>query len=194
MRLLAVTACLFGLAFSSNAAARACPWKSPPSPIDAIGELREQTGNAIAFAARPSLQYPSRAWVVRLSRRGFGAGQLEIARLKEDSSCKRYAIEKQWRAELSKDDYEAAAREISAVGMPPADSFSHNDQWRALESVAIDGTGIELRLGAFGWDVKRKQSHHGKGGAEISAAFRKLVEKHVPAAELPTEDWRTRSD
>lgn len=55
----------------------------------------------------------------------------------------------------------------------------------------LDGTGLELRLRTFGWEVRRGLNHYGRTGKELSAIFRALAAKHVPADEMPAEDWST---
>jgi hypothetical protein len=191
MRMLTAAACLFGLVSTGDALAQSCAPQPMPSPLDSMGEA-PAAANIISFGATP-WEYPGRSWAIRLSRRGLGRGALEIMRLKRQMDCNRYDIESRWRTEISKAEYDAVAREVSAVGIPPSDAFANDDPLRGLDGLVLDGTGIELRLTATGWQTRRTMNHYGKGGADISAIFRKLVVKHVPAAEHPAEDWRSRS-
>lgn len=179
-------------ASAQMAAARSpCPPQPLPPALDSIAALPE-TRSAVEFSATPSLDYPGLAWVIRLSRSGYGAGTLEIVRLRRQADCNRYDVEKRWQASLPAEEYRAVVEAAAALGTPPADAFSHNDSMRALEGLALDGTGITLRMRTTGWEVRRQLNHYGRGGAALSAIFHALVSKHVPAAEIPADDWRTR--
>src|SRR3712207_232112 len=77
-----------------HAAAEAAPF--PPQPLppaaETLGPLR--VGRAVTFSATPSLEFPGRAWVVRITPGTAGAGQLEIVRLRRQMDCNRYDIDK----------------------------------------------------------------------------------------------------
>ena len=168
-----------------------CPTQSLPPAIDSLAPV--PAAKVLTFAATPSLEHPGRAWVVHLYRRGLGAGMLEIVRLRRQAECNRYDVEKRWKASLTAEEYQRVMVAVAPLGTPPSDAFTHDDRFRGLEEGGIDGTGIVLRLETTGWNVTRELHHSARTGAMISAFFHALLAKHVSAAELPTDDWRTRS-
>jgi hypothetical protein len=186
-------ALLSGLAWSSGAAAAEipCPRQPMPPAIEAIGDLPVAAG-VISFSATP-WEYPGRAWVFRLSRRG-AAARLEIVVLRRQFTCNRYDIERRWEVAIPTEDYGSIARAIAPWAIPPSDTFTANDGRRGRDGMAIDGTELELRVRAPGWQVIRTLNHYGRSGADLSAVFRALLSRHVPAAELPADDWRTRRE
>jgi hypothetical protein len=130
--------------------------------------------------------------VVRAHRSGPGSATLEIVRLLRQKSCNLYEIEARWDSPLPAAEYRALVRAAARLGTPPGDFFASDDPARDGEGIVLDGTAIELRLQRGGWEARRELNHHGPGGAAVSALFRALVARQVPAAELPAEDWRTR--
>ena len=175
-------------AIGHAAAASPCPPQPMPPAMESLPPLT--ASSSISFAATP-WEYPGRAWVVRASLVGQGGATLEIVRLRRQSDCNRYDVEKRWQAPLPAAEYRALAEAVAPLGTPPAGIFSPGGGIGGDELV-LDGTGIALRLRTFGWQATRELNHYGSGGGAVSALFRALVAKHVPAAELPAEDWRTR--
>jgi len=164
-----------------------CPTAPQPMPpaIEAIDEPAAAS-SVIVFSATP-WEFPGRAWVVRLSRRG-PAATLEIVRLRRRFQCNVYDIERRWDAAIGAREYRSVAEAIRPWATLPA-GFPVNE---GSADLALDGTGLELRVRANGWGVTRTLNHYGTTGARLSAIFRSLVSNHVPMAELPAEDWRTR--
>lgn len=140
----------------------------------------------IAFAATP-WETPGHAWVVRLARRDPFA-TLEIIRLRQRSDCNIYDVDKHWDSAIGPEEYRSVAEAIRPWSTPPG-GFPVNE---GSADIALDGTGLELRVSANGWGVTRTLNHFGRTGPGLSAVFRALVSRHIPAAELPAEDWRTR--
>lgn len=154
-----------------------------PPAVEAIGEPAAAS-SVIVFAATPT---QGRAWVVRLARRG-AAATLEIVRLRRRFECNLYDVERRWDTNVGREEYRSVAQAIRPWATPPA-GFPANE---GSADLALDGTGLELRVSGNGWGVTRTLNHYGRTGARLSAIFRALVSRHVPAAELPAEDWRTR--
>ena len=169
------------------AAPTPCPARPQPLPqaIESIGE-DPQASETIAFAATP-WEHPGRAWVIRLSRRGQAA-RIEIVRLLQRSDCNLYDVE--WRREgaLPFTDYRRVAQAVATWARPPA-GFPLNE---GDPGVALDGTGLILRVRTTGWQVTRALNHYSRSGPGLSAIFRALLARHVLAAELPAADWRRR--
>lgn len=172
------------------AAAASCPRQPLGPALDSVPRLPEGQ-SSVAFSAEPSLEFPGRAWVVRAHRPRPGDATLEIVRLRRRSDCNVYEVETRWQAPLPAADYRALVRSAERVGVPKPDEFSHEDPRRDGEWLVLDGTGIELRLMRSGWETRRTLNHYGEGGAAVSAIFRALVDKHVPADERPREGWRS---
>jgi hypothetical protein len=145
----------------------------------------------IAFAAEPSLQYPGRAWAVRLHRPGGRPAVLEIVQLRRRDDCNVYYPERRWRASVPVAEFDRVARTVMPFAVPRTSDALGGDPMNNIREIGLDGTGITLALSGFGWAAKRQLHHGGADGAEVSALFRALVAKHVPVPDLPTEDWRT---
>jgi hypothetical protein len=169
------------------AAPTPCPARPQPLPvaIESVGEDPPASGT-IAFAATP-WDHPGRAWVIRLSRRG-PAARLEIVRLLQRSDCNMYDVE--WRREgaLPLMEYRRLAQAVAAWARPP-DGFPLKEGDPGL---ALDGTSLILRVRTTGWQLTRALTYSSRSGAGLSAIFRVLLTRHVPAAELPAADWRRR--
>jgi hypothetical protein len=159
-----------------------------PPAIDAIGKL--DTSFAISFSAAPSLSF-GESWVVRLSRKGR-SGTVEIVRLRRRSDCNLYAIERQWKAPISLEEYRAAARAVGRWSVPAPDTFWTNNPRAGEDYVVVDGTMLELRVQTSGWEVRRDLNQFAITGEDLSAIFRAFVTKQVPAEEMPAKDWSTR--
>jgi hypothetical protein len=164
---------LFALMLAAAAAppsTLACPAQPQPMPaaLDSIPPVRD-AAVVVAFAAS-AWEQPERAWVVRLSRRGYsGPASLEVLRLRRRSDCNVYDVENSWRAPMSSQEFEAFAEAAEPFASPPA-TFSGGES--AQEEVVLDGTGIDLRLRGRGWDMRRQLNHFGR----------------------PAQDWRRGSD
>lgn len=167
--------------------ARCAPQPLPPA-IDSAGEppLASET---IEFAATPSLEYPGRAWVVRISRRGATEARIDVLRLRRQSDCNRYDMESRWQAPLRQDEYEAIAARVVPLGIPSSDVFIPSSADESLDLVT-DGTSVDLRLSNLSWRVTRSSNHFGRDGAVISRVFRDLIAQYIPSSNLPAEDWR----
>ncbi|MEG3089368.1 hypothetical protein [Sphingomonas sp. PB4P5] len=166
-----------------------CSEQPLPPAIDSAGEPPTASG-VIEFAATPSLEHPGKAWVMRISRRGDAEAKIDVLRLRRQEYCNRYDIEARWQAPLKQEEYVAIAAGVAPLTVPTPSVFvpSPTDQ---LPEIVMDGTSIDLRLFSHGWQVTRSLNHYSGAGAAISAIFRNLASKYVPASELPTEDWRT---
>lgn len=187
---LIATATLAAQPLATTQTVEPCVRRPMPPAIDSAGTL-PTASDVIEFAATP-WQHPGRAWVVRLSRRGEVEATLEILRLRRQRNCNRYDVESRWRMPLRQEEYSAIVARVVSVGVPASTVIvpSSTDQFT---EVVLDGTSIDLRLRSREWQVTRSLNHYGQGGADVSAIFRDLVLKYVPASELPTEDWRTPS-
>ncbi|HEX8481382.1 MAG TPA: hypothetical protein VF650_05735 [Allosphingosinicella sp.] len=195
MRRIAAGLLLLALAAPGVAGPAKEPCPPRPQPLgpalDSVARLPEGR-SSVAFSAEPSLEHPGRAWVVRANQPRPGEATLESLRLIRRSDCNVYDVETRWQAPLPEADYRALVRAAERVGAPRPDAFSHEDPERDLGDLVTDGTMIELRLKRFGWEARRTLNHYGQGGAAVSAIFRALVDKHVPADERPGEGWGTR--
>lgn len=181
-------------AFEPRADAQAsqpCIPQPVPPAIDSAGSPPIGS-DVIEFAATPSLQYPSRAWVVRLWRRGQSEAVIEIVRLRQQHDCNRYDIEARWKAPLRQEEYRTIAAKVAPVGVPPSAIFVPSSTG-PLPDVVMDGTSINLRLHSQDWQVTRSLNLYGQGGAAISAIFHDLASTYVPSSELPAKDWRSAS-
>ena len=189
MSRLALNAMIAALVVASPAMAADVPCAPGPMPaaLDSVPALELNAfANVIAFAATPSLDYPGRSWVVRAWQPVRGqAATLEILLLRRRDDCNRYDVEKRWNAVLTAEEYRGVAAKIAPLATPPTDTFSNDDPLRLLEGVALDGTGLDLRASTGGWQVARTLNHYSKGGEAISAVFRSLAARHVPASEMP---------
>jgi len=189
LALIAITTLASQAQKATQANQRCIPQPMPPA-IDSAGEL-PIASDVIEFAATPALQYPGRAWVVRVYRRGAVEAKIEVVRLRRRNDCNRYDIEARWRSPLQQADYVALAETLVPIGVPAASVFvpSSSEQ---LPELVLDGTGIDLRLRSAGWQVSRSLNHYGQFGGTISEIFRHLSSKYVPESELPKDDWRTK--
>ncbi len=188
MLILIATVLLASQSQAPAQAAKGCKPQPMPAAIDAAGRV-PIASDMIEFAATPSLEHPGRAWVVRLSRRGQVEATIEVVRLRRQHDCNRYDIERRWQSPLSQAEYLDLAAKAVAVGVPHPATFVPSSTGQPPDLV-LDGTAIDLRLTGQGWQITRSLNHYGQGVA-ISAIFRNLASKYVPASELPAEDWRT---
>ncbi|MFV0624413.1 hypothetical protein ACBY01_10435 [Sphingomonas sp. ac-8] len=166
-----------------------CLSQPMPAALDSVGKP-PIASDVIEFSATPSLQHPERAWVVRVSRRGTVEARIEVVRLRRQETCNRYDIEARWQAPLQQAEYGVIAKRVMPVAVPAASVFIPVPLGQ-LPEVVTDGTGLRLRLRSAEWEVSRSLNHYDRDGGTISAIFRDLVSKSVPASELPREDWRT---
>jgi len=170
----------------------ACVPQPLPPAIDSAGDL-PLSSESIEFAAAPTLDYPGRAWVVRLTRRGDVETKLEIIRLRRQSDCNRYEVENRWSAPLQQQQYLMLAQRIVPLGLPTARTFIPSPDQSSPE-IALDGTGLDLRLRTHDWRLERAMNHYGgPTAARISAVFHDIVSQYIPAPERPAPDWRARS-
>jgi len=184
-----------GLSGAAYAADRACPpqpQRMPPAIESTDLPEVSEFANVITFAAVPSLQSPQRAWVIRLFQPTHGRpATLTIVRLLGRFDCNIYDVETRWEVPLTVADYEAVARSIVPHLTPPPGTFTPGSNDGSITVVA-DGTGLDLRIQAAGWQIARGLNHGQSEGAELSAIFRRLLLLAVPASERPDESWRTR--
>jgi hypothetical protein len=180
-----------------------CP-EGPFRPIDVFALSPGQ----IAFEAIPSLQHPIRAYVARISSAGPWEPQpkIEVVQLLRGDGCTQWSAEKRWEAPLAANEHAEAVQVALAMmnSRHPA-SASFRSAWpddRApVDGASVrqqpppapptDGTGIRLRLRGGNWEVSRDENSGTADGATISAIFYPLVVKYVPAADVPTANWRT---
>lgn len=183
-----------GLADFAHAAERACPAAPQPMPpaIESA-DLPPSNGfnNIITFSATPMLQYPQRAWVLRLFQRTRGQpATLTVVRLRGRDECNIYDIEARWEVPLRADEYETVAALITPHVTPPPGVFDQRDIVRERDPV-LDGTGVDLRAETWGWQVERSLNLAETEGYALSSIFYRLLDPAVPAAERPDADWRT---
>ena len=189
MRPLALSAIpLLLAAVAQPAAAAPCAPRPMPPALDSLPPTA--ASSSIGFSATP-WEFPGRAWAVRASRRGQGDAALEILRLLRQSDCNRWRVEARWTAPLPAAEYRALAEAVAPLARPPAGLFS-TDGGSEADEIVTDGTAIAVRLHMPGWTAARELNHYGRSGARVSALFHALVARHVPAAERPAADWRTR--
>ena len=194
------------LLFGAHPAMGAC-LDGTVRPIDFFAP----TPGQIVFVAAPSLQDPVRGYVVRVSSAGPQEPQpkIEVIQLLRDDGCPYWSMEKQWKASLTAGEHAEVVRAAMAWMTPrnPASSFrsAWPDDRASREGVdgalrlpppppATDGTQVVLRLRGSGWEILRYENHSTKDGAALSAIFYPLVAKYVPAPDIPTSDWRTRTN
>lgn len=194
-RLFLVFLIAVGLAAPLQAAERPCPTKPqrmPPAIESADLPEVSRFSNLVTFAAVPSLEFPQRAWVIRLFQRTHGQpATLTVVRLLGRYDCNIYDVETRWEVPLTAADYETVARSIVPHVTPPPGTFTPRNDGEGI-SVVADGTGLDLRVQAAGWQVTRGLNHGQREGAELSAIFRRLLMLAVPAPERPDDSWRTR--
>lgn len=181
-------ALLMALASPTDLPDGSCSPGPLPPALDALAPL--DSGRKIAFSATPSLEYPGRAWVVRVAQKVYsGPATVEIVRLRRQEDCNRYDVEQSWQASIPEERFDALLAAVTPLATPPADQFSRHDPMRSLEEIGIDGTLIMLRLTDLSWETTRRVHHSGKAGTVVSSLFHSLVSEHVPASELPTREW-----
>ncbi len=157
-----------------------------PRAID-IGTV-ELASHKIEFAATPALEYPGGAWVIRLWRRGTVEVNIEILKLRRQSDCNRYDIQKFWRSAITQDEYAAVASKVVTFGVPDRSVFAPP---YISSGISMDGTPIDLRLENSEWRVERRSNlADGRSAQILSEIFQELAAKYVPSAELPAVDWR----
>ena len=154
-------------------------------------------GHALEFSATPALQFPGRAWVMRIDR---GAGHSPVSldvylMQKPGSSCDHYEVERHWSAEISQQDYESFNAQIEPLIAPP-----HNlhlppvEQARLSRSRGLDGTSLEVRAIRVDLKIARYLRHHSEEGRAISAIMRAMIARVVPADQMPSERWFTTTE
>lgn len=183
------------LAFSvtAQAADEACQARPRPmlSAIDSAGLPPTSNGqNVITFSATASLNYPHRSWVIRVTERGARQEPtVVIIRLRGREDCNVYDVETRWEAPLRPDDYAAVVTAVARFATPPPDTFDPGaGQARRLHLI-MDGTSLDLRAQTTGWAVKRVLNLYEPDGQALSAIFRGLVLRVVPAPDVPQESW-----
>lgn len=149
-------------------------------------------GHALEFSATPSLQFPSRAWVMRLDR-GTGRRQISLnvyVMLQRGSSCDSYEVERHWSAEISQQDYEVFNAQIEPLIAPPHDlHVSPAEQRRLYVSGGLDGTSLEVRAIRVNWRTATDLQYHSDKGRAVSALVRAMIARVVPADDMPSEEW-----
>lgn len=180
--------CSVGLNF--QVAAAECKRQRLPPAIESAGlPPSEGYNNIITFAATPSLDYPGRAWVIRLFQRTRSQpATLTIVRLLSRNDCNVYDVESRWEAPLRADEYEALATLIEPYVMAPPGIFSKKGVARDGR-VVVDGTGLDLLVETPGWQIRRSLNLGVSEGAKLSAIFHRLLAPVVPAPERPGESW-----
>jgi len=183
-----------GLADFAHAAERACPAAPQPMPpaIESA-DLPPSNGfnNIITFSATPMLQYPQRAWVLRLFQRTRGQpATLTVVRLRGRYECNIYDIEARWEVPLRADEYEGVAALVTTHVTPSPGVFDQRSIARERDPV-LDGVGVDLRAETWGWRVDRSLNLAETEGYALSSIFYRLLDPAVPAAERPDADWRT---
>lgn len=189
-------AMLLSLAFADVAQSteRSCPDAPQPMPpaIESAG-LPSSNGfnNVITYSATPMLQYPQRAWVVRLFQRTRGQpATLTVVRLRGRNECNIYDVEARWEAPLRAGEYEAIAALVTPHVTPLPGVFDQRKIVRERDPV-LDGVGVDLRAETWGWRVERSLNLAETEGYALSRIFYPLLDPVVPAAERPDADWRT---
>lgn len=149
-------------------------------------------GHALEFSATPSLQFPSRAWIMRLDR-GTGRRQISLdvyVMLQRGSSCDDYEVERHWSAEISQQDYEVFNSQIEPLIAPPHDlHLPPNEQARLYRSGGLDGTSIEVRAIRVNWRTATDLRYHSDKGRAVSALVRAMIARVVPADDMPSQEW-----
>lgn len=179
-----------GLIGASQAAAAECKPQPLPPAIESAGlSPTDAFNNVITFAATPSLEYPGRAWVIRLFQRTRSQpATLTITRLLRRNDCNVYDVEARWEAPLRADEYEAVATLVTPHATPSPGIFTQKDMARD-RGIAVDGTELDLRVETVGWQVTRSLTSAHSEGTAVSAIFYRLLAPIVPAPERPGEYW-----
>ncbi len=154
-------------------------------------------GHAFEFSATPALQFPSRAWVMRLDR-GTGHRQISLdvyLMQQRGSSCDSYEVEHHWSAEISQQEYEAFNAQIEPLIAPPHDlHLPPAEQTRLSRSRGLDGTSLEVRAIRVNWKIASYLRYHTDEGRAVSAIVQAMIARVVPAGEMPSEEWYTTAE
>lgn len=179
-----------GLIGASQAGAAECKPRPLPPAIESAGlPPTDEFNNVITFAATPSLEYPRRAWVIRLFQRTRSRpATLTIVRLLRRNDCNVYDVEARWEAPVRADEYEAIATLVAPYATPSPGIFTQKDMAHD-RGLAVDGTELNLRVQSLGWQVMRSLTSAHSEGTAISAIFHRLLVPIVPAPERPGEYW-----
>lgn len=177
-----------------SASQQPCPDRPQPLP-DALESHGlppiERFRSAFEFAAEPSLEYPGRAWVIRLEQ-GIRSrtATLTVVRLRRRNECNIYDTETTWSGQLSASEFVEFSGVAGPLISPPTDLNA--PFYRTQRGpIVLDGTGIEARIYGAEWTITRLLNHFAPGGVALSAAFRSLAARIVPPEQMPSEDWRT---
>jgi hypothetical protein len=165
----------------------ACIRQALPAAIDSAGEAPFGP-RKFEFAATPSLDYPSRAWVVQLVDQGADGGALRIMRLRVQSGCNRYDIAQRWDARIAQESVNTLTTSLTAFGLPPATIFIPEATGELAISF-LDDTSLTLRLSTTEWKVSRTLSQGDHAGRALSKIMHRLVAEHIPAGDIPSDDW-----
>lgn len=156
-----------------------------------------RNGHALEFSATPALQFPSRAWVMRLDR-GTGHRQISLdvyVMQQRGSSCDSYEVERHWSAEISQQEYDAFNAQIEPLIAPPHDlHLSPAEQTRLSRSRGLDGTSLEVRAIRVNWKIASYLRYHTDEGRAVSAIVQAMIARVVPAGEMPSEEWYTTAE
>ena len=180
------------------AAGETCPTQARPSPLDAVHPVDNPvTGNTVTFAATPSLQFPSEAWVVRVYRTSKRDGEsrstevIEVFRLQLEYDCNRWFTTGLWDREAKPGDLEEIQTEtkrfLGALAQAYVDGGSYDLQFSEL---ALDGTGVAVEEVGRYFSLRRGGHSSGAMGKPLSLGFHRLAATVAPATEMPDEAWR----
>lgn len=191
MRLLFIALCLsVAIDTPSRAAADDCK-PQPLGPAIEAADLPPSKGfdNIVTFGATPSLEYPSRAWVIRLFQdRHARPATLTVVRLLRRSDCNSYLVEARWKIPIRADEYEAVATQIAPILVPTTDVLSGEDTARG-RGISVDGTSFDLRFETTGWQIRRHLTSADPEGQTLSKLFHRILASAVPEPERPGVFW-----
>lgn len=172
-----------------QAAATECKPQPLPPAIESVEFLpSHEFNNVITFAATPSLEYPGRAWVIRLFQRTRSQpATLTIVRLLRRNDCNLYDVEARWEVPLRADEYETVATLVAPHAAPPPDFLTPENPERTR--IVLDGTSLALRVETDGRQIRRVLNEIEPKGAALSAIFHRLLAPVVPAPERPGKYW-----
>jgi|GEM_PF-3079640 hypothetical protein len=177
----------------SQAAADDCKPQPLGPAIEAAG-LPPSKGfaNVVTFGATPSLEYPGRAWVIRLFQdRHARPATLTVVRLLRRSDCNLYLVETRWEVPIHADEYEAVATQVAPLLAPTVHVLSGEDTARG-RGISVDGTSFDLRVETTGWQIRRLLTSADPEGQTLSKLFRRILTYAVPEPERPGEYWTAR--
>lgn len=177
----------------SQAVADDCKPQPLGPAIDAAG-LPPSKGfaNVVTFGATPSLEYPGRAWVIRLFQdRHARPATLTVVRLLRRSDCNLYLVEARWEIPIDADEYEAVATQVAPLLAPTVHVLSGEDTARG-RGISVDGTSFDLRVETTGWQIRRLLTSADPEGQTLSKLFRRILTYAVPEPERPGEYWTAR--